>query len=300
MAEPDHMVCDHMVCEPLRLNFPQDFLPERALLSRLLAFAAKGGRGDKLQISDATGIPTGKSTGKVEPMIHYARGMGLIAAASERGCWRLRTTPLGDLVTREDSFLSVEPTQWACHLLLCRRSGQAEPPRGVADAWFTLFAEGAGRLGSSFTRDAFAEALRERHGEASYLRSLSGLVPRAYLEPGCLGELGVLRRIGSGRDESHERLAAPISRTLFPVFTLALFLAWDALYPAQQQVPLDGLLDAARLLAVLHWRRRDAEPWIRWMRECRIIELDQLTGDTVMLRLVATRAVIAGLYNELV
>jgi len=31
----------------LPLNFPQDFLPERALLSRLLAFAAKGGRGDK-------------------------------------------------------------------------------------------------------------------------------------------------------------------------------------------------------------------------------------------------------------
>lgn len=295
MAEPADIAC-----EPLRLNFPQDFLPERVLLSRLLDFAAAGGRGDKMQISNATGIPTGKSTGKVEPMIHYARGMGLIAAESERGSWRLRTTALGDLVAREDPFLGEEITQWICHLLLCRRSGQGEPPRGLADAWFTLFAEGTGRLGSRFTRDAFANALRERHGEASYLRALSGLVPRAYLEPGCLGELGALRAVGSSSDERYERLPAPSSRTLFPAFTLALFLAWDTLFPVQQQVPLHGLLDGTRLLAVLHWRNSDAEPWINWMRERRLIGLDQLTGDTVVLRLVPTRTVVQGLYDELV
>lgn len=289
-----------MACEPLRLNFPQDFLPERALLSRLLTFAAEGGSGDKMQISDATGIPTGKSTGKVEPMIHYARGMGLVSAESERGSWRLRTTALGDLVARDDPFLGEAATQWACHLLLCRRSAQHEPPRGLADAWFTLFAEGAGRLGNRFSRDAFADALRERHGKASYLRALSGLVPRAYLEPGCLGELDALHRVGSGSDELYERVPAPASRILFPAFALALFLAWDTLFPEQQQVPLHGLLEDARLLAVLHWRRSDAESWISWMRERRLIGLDQLTGDTVVLRLVPTRMVVQGLYDELV
>ena len=289
-----------LACEPLRLNFPQDFLPERVLLSRLLRFAAQGGSGDKMQISDATGIPTGKSTGKVEPMIHYARGMGLVRAESERGRWLLRTTALGNLVLREDPFLGEATTQWACHLLLCRRSRQQEPPRGVADAWFTLFAEGAGRLGSRFDRDAFEDALRERHGEASYLRALAGLVPRAYLEPGCLGELDALRRTGSDGKELYERIPAPTSRTLFPAFTLALFHAWDALFPAQQQVPLHGLLAGARLLAVLHWPRGDAEPWISWMHERRLIGLDQLTGDTVALRLVPTQAVAQGLYDELV
>ena len=186
-----------LACEPLRLNFPQDFLPERAL-ARAPACASppREAVGDKLQISDATGIPTGKSTGKVEPMIHYARGMGLVAAESERGVWRLRTTALGELVASEDPFLGEALTQWACHLLLCRRSGRGEPARGIADAWFTLFAEGSGRLGERFSRDEFATALRERHGEASYLRALAGLVPRSYLEPGCLGEIDVLRQAG--------------------------------------------------------------------------------------------------------
>jgi hypothetical protein len=109
-----------------------------------------------------------------------------------------------------------------------------------------------------------------------------------------------LRRVGSGGDELYERVPAPTSRTLFPAFTLALFLAWDRLFPTQQQVPLDGLLEAARLLGVLHWRRSDAESWISWMRERRLIGLDQLTGDTVMLRLVPTQAVVQGLYDELV
>jgi len=287
-----------IACEPLRLNFPQDFLPERTLLSRLLRFAAEGGHGDKMRISDATGIPTGKSTGKVEPMIHYARGMGLIAAASERGVWRLRPTALGRLVASEDPFLGEALTQWACHLLLCRRDGQGEPPRGIADAWFTLFAQGAGRLGERFSRDAFAAALRERHGEASCLRSLSGLVPRAYLEPGCLGEIEVLRQAGSTRDE-YERLPAPRSRALFPAYTLALFVGWDVL-STEQQLPLETLVADTRLLAVLHWRRTDAESWLDWMRGRGMIGLDQLTGKSMVLRLAATQTVLEGLYEELV
>ena len=289
---------DDMACGPLRANFPQDFLPERGLLSRLLRFAVERGSGDKMQISDATGIPTGKSTGKVEPMIHYARGMGLLAAESERGVWQLRPTALGTLVAREDPFLGEPPTQWACHLLLCRRDGRGEPPRGIADAWFTLFAEGAGRLGERFSREAYAAALRERHGEASYLRSLSGLVPRAYLEPGCLGEIEVLRQAGDTGDQ-YERVPAPRDRALFPAYALALFLGWDALW-TEQQLPLETLVEDTRLLAVLHWRRADAEAWLEWMRGRGLIGLDQLTGKMMVLRLVSTQTVIQGLYDELV
>ncbi len=44
--------------QPLLLNFPHDFLPERSLLARLLPFASKRGCGDKVQIGgdwDPTG-----------------------------------------------------------------------------------------------------------------------------------------------------------------------------------------------------------------------------------------------------
>ena len=73
----------------LPLNFPQTFLPERRLLSQLLPFAKRRGQGDKVSIGAETGIPTGKSTGKVDPMIHYANGMGLITVNKESGNWQL-------------------------------------------------------------------------------------------------------------------------------------------------------------------------------------------------------------------
>ncbi len=78
--------------QSLPLNFPHDFLPERSLLARLLPFASMSGSGDKVQIGAETGIPTGDSSGKVEPMIHYARGMGLVHVdkVANAGSWNLR------------------------------------------------------------------------------------------------------------------------------------------------------------------------------------------------------------------
>ena len=160
--------------QPLPLNFPQDFLPERRLLSRLLPFAGAGGSGDKVQIGAQTGIPTGASTGKVEPMIQYARGMGLLQATRAAGRWQLALTELGKMVMANDPYLSQPVTLWLLHLMLCRRHGLSIPATGIADAWFALFAEGGLRLGNDFTRTAYLDCL------------LNGMVPRAICAV-CLG-----------------------------------------------------------------------------------------------------------------
>ena len=77
------------------LYFTQTFLPDRALIARLLAFASSNSCGTKEQISEATGIPTGASSGKVEPMIYYSMSMGIISASREDGIWHLNLTPVG-------------------------------------------------------------------------------------------------------------------------------------------------------------------------------------------------------------
>lgn len=281
----------------LPLNFPQDFLPDRDLIARLLAFAADGGgAGTMVEIGTATGIPTGKRTGKVEPMIHYARGMGLIAAEKASGRWSLGPTELGALVLEQDRFLDEPVTLWAAHLLLCRPLPGSDPQRGIADPWLALFADGPMRLGRTFSRDAFHASLTERHGALGYLRPLSGLVPRSYTEMACLGALGVLTTEGTDR---WRRNPAPMRRELFPAYSLALFLAWDRLAPDQAQLDLARLLGQARLLDCLGWASEAAEPWLGWMVEHGLLRLDRLTAGTVGLRLAETPEVIAGLYDEL-
>lgn len=264
--------------QSLPLNFPHDFLPERRLLACLLPFAAANQGGTKVEIAAKTGIPTGESTGKVEPMIHYARGMELIRAEKKRGRWQLGLTSLGHIVAAEDPCLSEPVTLWLLHLLLCRRSGLADPPRGIADAWFALFAEGGMRLGSRFDQAAYLAFLTERHGAKGYLKGLSGLVLRSYIEPNCFGPISALIAEESGGRPFYFRGAAPADRSHFPAYAAYLFLVWDALYGDHNQLAIDDLFGQTRCLAVLGWDRTAATRWLDWMGDRGFLQLDRQTG----------------------
>lgn len=98
------------------LNFHQTFPPDEAMLSRLLNSEVFGEALTKEEISQQTGIPTGKSSGKVEPHISYARFMGLLEDYYSDGKHTLTLTKLGELVLEEDPGLSENVTRMLCHL----------------------------------------------------------------------------------------------------------------------------------------------------------------------------------------
>ncbi|MGC1954294.1 MAG: hypothetical protein WA970_17305 [Gammaproteobacteria bacterium] len=233
-------------------------------------------------------------------MIHYARGMELICAEKKGGRWQLGLTPLGHIVAAEDPYLSEPVTLWLLHLLLCRRSGLAYPPCGLADAWFALFAEGSVRLGSRFDQAAYLAFLRERHGAKGYLKGLSGLVLRSYIEPNCFGPINALIAEESGGRPFYFRGAAPADRSHFPAYAAYLFLVWDALYGDHSQLAIDDLFGQSRCLAVLRWDRATATRWLDWMGDHGFLQLDRQTGGTLALRLKETGQVIRATYEELI
>ncbi len=76
----------------LSVTFHQTFIPERAHISTLLKFAAKGHKGTSTplsvtdqEISAETGIPTGQSSGKVPAMLDYCRGMEDVQKRKRKG-----------------------------------------------------------------------------------------------------------------------------------------------------------------------------------------------------------------------
>lgn len=281
----------------LPLNFPQTFLPERRLLAQLLTFAQKGGSGDKVSIGAETDIPTGKSTGKVEPMIYYASGMGLITVKKDSSFWQLGLTSLGHIIFQEDPFLSEPQTLWLLHLMLSRRLNLSSPPSGVADAWFALFAEGGFRLGSNFTQMSFADFLIDRHGEKSYLKSLSGVVLRSYLEDSCLGHIDVLQQT---EKESFIRQSAPLERSFFPFYASYLYLVWDELFTCEDQIALDLFSQETRLFSLMGWDESMVARWLDWMTDKGIIQIDRYTGTPMLLRLQKTHQVLSNSYSELI
>lgn len=295
---------------PLPLNLPQTFLPERRLLAKLLSFIADQGSGDKEAISAATGIPTGKSTGKVEPMIRYAQGMGLVNAEKAASQWQLSLTPLGETVQREDPFLSEPVTIWLLHLMLCRRCGRSTPTRGIADAWFALFADSDFRLGSHFTPAAWLDVLIERHGQKTYLPSVASVVLRSYLEASSLAcsssTLSPLTIAGNqtGRfqfqDQGIIRQSAPVEKRFFPAYAAAFYLNWDALFTGEPQLALDEFANQSRFFTVLGWDDMAISRWLDWMVDQGMLQIDRHTGTPMLLRLRETDFVVNGIYGELV
>ena len=62
----------------VKLEFHETFQPEMTYVAKLVKLASENYAGTKFEISECTGIPTGKQKGKVVPHIRYASCMGLI------------------------------------------------------------------------------------------------------------------------------------------------------------------------------------------------------------------------------
>ncbi len=135
--------------ERLAKNFHRTFIPERQYLGQLLKYAADGGEYEIQKIADATGIPTGTSSGKSIPTADYCRGMGMVSfvnLASKKDNPTLALTPFGRNVFLEDKFFNEPFTQWLAHLHLCNEW------RG-ADTWFYLFCASTESFGNRAAYD---------------------------------------------------------------------------------------------------------------------------------------------------
>ena len=298
MSDTQEIITNEVVQLPL--NFPQSFLPERRLLAQLLPFAAANGSGDKVAIGDRTNIPTGNSTGKVEPIIHYAVGMGLVTASKKSGEWQLGLTALGQVILDEDPFLSERQTLWLMHLMLCRRLASGPATSGVAAPWFALFAAGGFRLGKQFRQQDFVDFLTELHGDAGYLKSLGGIAVRSYLEDSCLGATGALQEIMVNDEKVLEQQPAPVDKSFFPVYAAYLYLIWDELFSNESQISLDSFASHSRCFVVLCWDEAMIACWLDWMADTGLLQIDRYTGAPILLRLKSTMQVISAIYSELI
>lgn len=280
----------------LPIDIARTFLPDRRLLARLLGFAAQGGGGTKFEIRDQTGIPTGESTGKVEPMIWYAAGMGLIKPDLQADMWQVPLTTLGQVIFQEDPFLNERQTLWLLHLLLCRRLSR-HSTQGVADAWFTIFADSQLRLGKTVNTDQAHKLLQERYGQLGYLKALAGVLLRMYQESNAWGLAAILTI--SATSETYQFQAAPTETSYYPLYTTYLYLMWDSLFVNEQQIALDQFIQETRLLNTLRWEAKDLNTWLEWMVAYGWIQLDRQTGSALLLRLKTTSDALHHTYSGL-
>lgn len=108
------------------LEFHQTFKPERNCLNSLLTDLDVCSGKDVQEISKITGIPTGKSSGKVVPTICYLEYMGMISGTLANKKYTLSYTVLGETVVQEDPGLMEQLTLLLMHCMMVRKYAGAE------------------------------------------------------------------------------------------------------------------------------------------------------------------------------
>ena len=227
----------------LSRNFHKTFIPERRYLKAILQFASAGKEGDVQAIADATGIPTGKSSGKVMPAIDYCKGMGLITlseSSKQKAVKAPNLTPFGRIVLLEDPFLKEPVTQWMAHLNLC---GAA---RG-ADIWYQVFFQGTQALGARFEKERLEAYLQNVYN--SQAKNLMGPLVRMYDDPAAFAACGALVE----KQGVIQRKTGPVNEEYAWAYSAWVLEAMEIFFPEQNQVTVTDLDRAAGWKTIPGW-----------------------------------------------
>lgn len=264
-------------------TFHETFVPERVHLSEILAFAAAELEGTKEDIREETGIPTGKCSGKVVPILRYAEGMGLLSSTRPRDhVFAPRLTPLGRVVFDQDPGLSTTCSQLLGHLHLCREVGGAE-------VWYQTFTAGFSRLGLEFAAGDLEAHLRQVGVEKL------GPLGRMYDEPNSFGKLGALKSDG----ERFRRMPAPTAAYYAPAYAHVFLGLWEHHLGTERQL-LAGQVEAAtRFFAMAGWEPGLGQRVLDQLAELGAIALDRQLHDTAITRLGSPSDYLSTLYDGL-
>ncbi|QFU01026.1 hypothetical protein FIU83_05195 [Halomonas sp. THAF5a] len=275
----------------LPLSFHMTFQPERQYLNALLTYVQSMSGSmltSVMAISEATGIPTGKSTGKVKPLIQYAQGMGLLDVEARRGSKEITIslTPFAKTVLHEDPHLLEETTQWALHLLLCRRNGGAE-------AWYAVFVDAAFVLGRRFREDQFVDFLNNRFG---WSRDAVGPLLRTYTDPAALAKASAIV------EEDNQVLLrkVPLQPAFHDTVAALLFMAWDAAMANDTQVALRELEESSGLITATGWGQEEQTQFLIELESAGFVRVDRQTGAPILTRFASTAHVLQVMYDRLV
>ena len=272
----------------LPLSFHQTFLPERQYITALLDLAAPGGTYSVEAIASRTGIPTGSSSGKVPSTLSYCRGMGLIRAEGLAGKDKeLGLTPFGEIVWKEDRYLSEELTWWLCHLNLCRRHGGAE-------LWFLVFNKGRAVLGMRCGHDRLETYLRQEidQGKRLSLSPLKGM----YTEPGSF-PLPTITWTDQGEVAREQ---APVQQEYCRGYIAWLLGQVEHVFPGRDQVTLTEIADETGWESAAGWAAADTERVLGWGQSRGLLDVDRQMRPWVISPRVGVNKVWRTIYDELI
>jgi len=255
----------------------------------MLQYAASNQAGNYQEISIATGIPTGTSSGKVPAILDYCRAMGLVQLVGEErsAIKQPELTPFGRIVLLEDPYLKEKVTQWIAHFNLCG-------PLTGADVWYHIFLEGAQTLGHSFKRNKLEEHLSLVYG--TQRSNLIGPVVRMYEEEAAFRACGAL----SENSGNITRKSAPISNEFGFAYGAWMLQLMSDHFPKTWQMTVTDLDDRAGWRTIPGWDIDNLQRALDLIERKGIVEVDRHMNPWLLSPAAALGETWGKIYDDLI
>jgi len=266
------------------INFHQTFKPERQYIAGILEIADGTSARDVQDISALTGIPNGKSSGKVEPHITYSEFMGLINAEKKNGAYTLSRTPIGDIVFEEDPGLQEDLTLALLHSMICRE-------RDGAGIWTSILMNILplyhGKLGKDI-------AIKELNIPYDGKVSIKNFAPFIGSYEDIFSKLQIL----SFSNDDILLSSMKYDSEFIYLYALVLFEYWDEKFSNQSEISSIQLAEL-NYGKVFGWSETTEYTVLEHLAEKDIIRLNRQLMPYTILRLVDKETLISKLYSEL-
>ena len=273
-----------MMYTKTQLQFHETFQPQTEYISAVLELSCNAYSGTKEQISEMTGIPTGKQKGKVVPHLKYAQYMGLIRFSCEGGVYTLNATQLGQHVYAEDSYLLEGLSRNICHYyLISKQDG--------APQWSYLFHS----LPHLLDRGVDYEFAKERADAFFGFPVDLGIVYNSY-QTGMFEPLNIL----GGNDKELVFNRGYISKQLTPVYAYTLLDTWEHVLPQQREIPLPDILNVLGWGTAFGFDGTDISMVIDALADEQYIQVNRQLYPVTVIRFAQSHELLDRLYSKLI
>ncbi|MFQ8662009.1 MAG: hypothetical protein ACLR9S_00185 [Lachnospiraceae bacterium] len=268
----------------LNVNFHQTFKPERQYVGSVLDVANMTEPMSVKDISSLTGIPNGKSSGKVEPHIFYAKFMGLIESEKKDGLIWLKKTALGEIVSMEDPGLQEELTILLCHAMMLRDNNGA-------DVWSAVFKKILPLYRNGIKRDILLIELE---------KLFDGKVNKKNFAPftgsyeDMFSELNLLLM----DKDSIKVNSLPYNKEFIYLYAYILFEYWSELFPNQDEIS-EVQFKELNFGKAFGWNEQDEYEVLEHLADSGLIRMNKQLVPYTILQLADKDSVIERLYSEL-
>lgn len=268
------------------LFFHETFQPEVKYIAEILKLASNSFVGTKYEISDITGIPTGKEKGKVEPHIRYAKYMGLIEYSCERGVYSLSATSLGETIFTQDCFLHETLSLWLLHYGISGIDG--------APQWKFVVREINKGFNSSVSNSFFSTTVSKNFElNSAEIGKYFGVVKNSYLS----GIFEKLKYLNWDDDISYNETGEQYELEYF--YAYVLLDSWDKTCNDKNEITFVQIVEDLAYGKILGLNDEQIDSVLSSLEEMGIVKINRQLFPITVIKLESADNIIDKLYSLL-